>query len=298
MPSLPGLRPRDHWARRISALDPAEDFHAMYRMLVAYEFPWDATTALSFALFRTYAVPSIGGLLHQTGELTERTRKRYDDTVLLMEAVVEDDPASERGRRALRRINRMHAAYDIAPDDMRYVLSTFVVAPVRWIDRYGWRRLTAAEREASARHYREVGRHMGIRAIPADYDAFATFMDEYERAHFAFHPGARAVAEATLSFMGELPYFRRLPGPLVRRAAFALMDDALLDAFRFPRPTAAERRATELAMAGRRQMMRRLPSRTAPGYHRSSREVRKTYPHGFALEDLGTFPAGCPVPHP
>ena len=37
-----------------------------------FEFPWDMNQALSFALFRTYAVPSIGDLLARTGEFTAR----------------------------------------------------------------------------------------------------------------------------------------------------------------------------------------------------------------------------------
>ena len=34
----------------------------------AHEFPWDVTQALGLALYRTYAVPSIGELLSATGE--------------------------------------------------------------------------------------------------------------------------------------------------------------------------------------------------------------------------------------
>jgi hypothetical protein len=54
---------------------------------------WDGSTS-SFALFRTYVVPSIGGLLARTGEFTGRTQKRYDDTVLILDAVLEHGPAS------------------------------------------------------------------------------------------------------------------------------------------------------------------------------------------------------------
>ena len=36
-------------------------------------------------------------------------------------------------------MNQMHGAYAISNDDMRYVLSTFVVIPMRWLDRFGWR---------------------------------------------------------------------------------------------------------------------------------------------------------------
>ena len=58
------------------------------------------------------------------------------------------------GRNALRRLNQMHGSYDIAQDDLRYVLTTFVVVPMRRLDRWGWRRLTEHERVAGANYYR------------------------------------------------------------------------------------------------------------------------------------------------
>ena len=96
--------------RRIEALDPARDCAEIYRLMGTREFPWDMTQALSFALFRTYAVPSIGALLARTGELTERTQKRYDDTVLILDAVLEHGTDSRQGRPAIRRMNQMHRA--------------------------------------------------------------------------------------------------------------------------------------------------------------------------------------------
>lgn len=73
---------RDHWRRLNERLDPATDYVEIYRNVVMHEFPWDMNQALSFALYRTYAVPGIGRLLAATGEFTERTQKRYDDTAL------------------------------------------------------------------------------------------------------------------------------------------------------------------------------------------------------------------------
>src|SRR4051812_38274552 len=103
------------------------------------------TQALGLALYRTYAVPSIGGLLGETGEFERRTHKRYADTGLILDAVVEHGCAAEPGRAAIRRMNQMHGAYAISNDDMRYVLSGFVVVPMRWMDRFGWRRMTEHE---------------------------------------------------------------------------------------------------------------------------------------------------------
>ncbi len=75
--------------RRIEQLDPVVDAAGIHRTSVTREFPWDYDRALSFALFRTCAVPAVGRLLHGTGELTRRTQERYDDTVLLLDAVLE-----------------------------------------------------------------------------------------------------------------------------------------------------------------------------------------------------------------
>lgn len=90
---------RDHWIRQISRLDPDTDYHEIYGISSSYEFPWDTMQALGFALYRTYAVPSIGQLLGQTGEFTERAQKRYDDTVLILDAVGEHGPDVGRGAR-------------------------------------------------------------------------------------------------------------------------------------------------------------------------------------------------------
>ncbi|MGN6334297.1 MAG: oxygenase MpaB family protein [Motilibacteraceae bacterium] len=286
----PGSRPgRDHWSRRIAELDPETDFHEIYRILVAHEFPWDMNQALSFALYRTYAVPSIGRLLAQTRELTDRTQKRYDDTVIILDAILEHTFAGADGRAALRRMNRMHAAFDIAQDDMRYVLSTFVVVPTRWIDAYGWRRLAPAEVQASVNYNRNLGRHMGIKDIPTTYEDFETLLDDYERTRFGRDQGAREVSDATLRLMGTFPPNHLLPAAVSRRLAFALMDDHLLDAFGYPHPTRLERALAGAGLRARSAYVRRQPPRLEPCYPRQSANVR-SYPHGYDVARLGTFP--------
>jgi len=104
---------------QIRCMDPEKDSLEIYRLTAAYEFPWDFTRALELALYRTYAVPGIGRLLAETAELTDRTQKRYDDTALLLDTVVEHGFDGEEGRTAIRRINQMHRSYDISNDDMR-----------------------------------------------------------------------------------------------------------------------------------------------------------------------------------
>ncbi|MFE0136778.1 oxygenase MpaB family protein [Streptomyces sp. NPDC059037] len=284
--------------KEIRGLDPEKDALKIYRLTAVYEFPWDFTRALELALYRTYAVPSIGRLLAETAELTDRTQKRYDDTALLLDAVVEHGFGTDEGRDAIRRINQMHRSYDISNEDMRYVLSTFVVMPKRWIDAYGWRRLSRHETVAASVYYRTLGQHMGIQDIPESYEDFERCLDAYEEAHFGWDEGARRVSDATLDLMAS--WYPRALAPLLRASTLALLDEPLLRAFRYEPPGAAARKLVRGAVRLRGRAVRLMPPRTAPHYARQNWEI-KGYPNGYRVGELGTFPVpgvrGCPVPH-
>lgn len=286
----PARLPRDAWLRRIAELDPERDAIEVYRITVFHEFPWDMNQALSFALFRTYAVPSIGALLARTGELTDRTRKRYEDTALILEAVLEHGFGSRPGRDAVRRMNQMHGAHAISNDDMRYVLSTFVVVPRRWLERYGWRPLTDAEVRASVVYYRGLGARMGITDLPDSYDGFASLLDDYEREHFAYDEGARRVADATLEVLGGIPPNDRLPARLVRLVSLSLMDPPLLKAFRLPHPPRAVRALVQAGLVARGRLLRLAPARREPRWVRDGPGIRG-YRDGYEVAQLGTFPS-------
>ncbi|MFJ8199561.1 oxygenase MpaB family protein [Streptomyces sp. NPDC096152] len=283
---------------RIRRMDPVADATEILRLTAAYEFPWDFTRSLELALYRTYAVPSIGRLLAETAELTDRSQKRYDDTALLLDAVVEHGFGSDQARTAIRRINQMHRSYDISNDDMRYVLCTFVVMPRRWIDAYGWRRLSQHEVVASAVHYRTLGRHLGIKDIPESYEEFESHLDAYEKAHFGWDEQARRVSDATLDLMTS--WYPRPLAPVLRASTLALLDEPLLRAFRYEPPPAFARAVVRGAVRARGRAVRLLPPRRAPHFARQNWEI-KSYPGGYRPADLGTRPVpgvrGCPVRH-
>ncbi|MFB7783627.1 oxygenase MpaB family protein [Streptomyces vinaceus] len=285
--------------REILRLDPDKDFLAIYRLTATYEFPWDMTRALELALFRTYAVPSIGRLLAETAEFTGRPQKRYDDTSLLLDAVVEHGFESDTARTAIRRVNQMHRAYDITNEDMRYVLCTFVVIPARWLDAYGWRPLTHHERRAAANYYAELGRHMGIKDIPGSFEEFEETLRTYEEAHLGWDEGGRKVAESTLALMAS--WYPAPLAPATRALVLSLLDEPLLSAFRFESPRPPVKRLFRGALKLRGRAIRLLPPRKAPHFARQNPEI-KGYPHGYDVGELGTFPVpgsgGCPVPHP
>lgn len=280
---------------RTAGLDPETEFQEMSRILGLYEFPWDTTQALSFALFRTYAVPSIGRLLADTHQFTENTQKRYDDTALLLEDAVVQDLDSPRGRAAVRRINQMHRMYDISNEDMVYVLSTFVVIPRRWNQEFGWRQSTPDEQLAALRYYQALGKRMGIKDIPATYEEFEQLLDSYEAEHFAYDEGGRAVADSTLELLTT--FYPRPLAPVIRIFSLSLMEPHLLEAFDYPEPGRLARTLSRGALKARARVVALLPARRKPAYVRDMPRVR-SYPQGFSTEDLGTFAPGCPVHRP
>ncbi len=277
---------RKHITERITQLDARRDHQEIIFLLNCHVFPWDIERALEFALFRTYAVPSISGRLAQTGEFIKRTRKRYDDTELIMYTLAEYGYDSEKGRRALRRMNQMHGRFPIANEDFLYVLSTFIYEPVRWIERYGWRPMAENEKLAGFYFYKEVGKRMNIKDIPEDYHTFEQFNLDYERKHFHYAPSNHEVGKATCNlFLGF--YLPKLLWPLGRPFLYAIMDDALLTAFGFPQPSPITHKIMMSLLKGRARIMRWLPERRTPVL--GTQRKRPTYPEGYEIEELGTF---------
>lgn len=269
-------------------MDPVDQARDVAWLLATREFPWDMETALSLALFRTYASPRIAVVLEATGAFTQQARKRFDDTELVMSWMAKDGLDGVRGRIALRRMNAMHAAYDLEPRDLHYVLTTFILEPIRWLDRWGWRPMTAGERTASLHWYLAVGRHMGLRDLSSDLADHDAFNRAYEATHFRFHPANQAVAEASVAMFLDSTLPRALH-PVGEVAVRAMLEPHVLDAFGWEPAPAVVRAAVDAVLRGRAVVQRRLvPERRRP--HDLTQVARPSWPHGHRVADLGTFP--------
>jgi ER-bound oxygenase mpaB/B'/Rubber oxygenase, catalytic domain len=277
------------------ALDPVRDHQQIVRRMACHDFPWDMTRALEFALFHTYCVPSISGLLDRTGEFASRPQKRYDDTDLIISTLMEEGYDSEAGRAALGRMNAIHGRFNIGNEDFLYVLSTFVFVPLAWFGRFGRRPPTKEERIALFRFWREVGTRMGIRDIPEDCDAFERFSRDYEFAHYTYADSNRRVGAATRELFAS--WFPRPLRPLVRRSIHALLDESSRRAFGFPEPSPWLEWLVTLALRLRRKLLGLLPVRGHPRLR--TRMRHRSYPRGWQLADLGPpWIAGKPTPAP
>jgi hypothetical protein len=275
--------PRSAVLDEIRSLDPERDHCRIIFLSICHDFSFDTTRSLEFALYRTYCVPSISALLDRTGEFARRPQKRYDDTDIIVSELIEWGYDSPRGRSAIQKMNGLHRRFDIANEDYLYVLSTFVFEPIRWNARFGWRPMIETEKRGLFYFWREVGRRMGIRELPADDASFEAFNRSYEQAHFRFSLSNRRVGEATRELF--LSWFAPPLRPFLRPAIHALMDPPLIEAFGFPRPSRAMQAMVLGALRLRARALRIWPPRRRPKLRTEMRH--RSYPQGYTMADLG-----------
>lgn len=282
--------PHKAYSAQIAQLDPETEYERIAFLLSCHVFPWDLERALEFALFRTFAVPSISAILADTGEFTHRPRKRYDDTELILYEILEHGMSSLRGQRAIRRMNAMHARFNISNEDFLYVLSTFIFEPIRWMERYAWRPFTPLEKRAIFLNYIALGHRMRLKDIPSSYEEFEAYNIRYEQEHFAYAESNRTVSEKTVELLLGFYVPRWLYGP-VRPFVHALMDAPLQQAVGIRPPAGWKSRLLEKALALRARWEATRPEPEQPVL--GTRRHRPTYPEGYQIEELGTFHRGA-----
>jgi len=194
---------------------------------------------------------------------------------------------SERGKAAIRRLNNIHSHFNISNEDFLYVLSTFVMEPVRWNARFAYRKSTQKEKETAYIFWREMAKRMNIKYVPGSFEEVEQFNLRYEKEKFAYCEGGRKVADSTLDlFLGWwLPtWLFRFGRPFV----FAILDDHLLSAFHYKKPPAVFRIIIYGLMKIRAGIMAFIPLPTKPKL-RTQRKNR-TYPKGYEIPALGAKP--------
>lgn len=278
---------KDRYANleRARTLDPARDYLDIYRTMVRFEFPWDMKLALNLAFNRSFSTPTIAAVLAGTGELTQRTQKRIDDTGILMYELMLHGLDHPRGRAVLRRLNRIHQPHRAVPhEEYRYVLACCAIIPLRWLDRYGWRRPCCHERAATFRFYLELGRRMNIPDLPATPAELEAWFDAYDKAHLVPGDDAAAAERATRMLM-----LKRLPRPLAPLGdalVGAMYDDRLRAAMKVHTPAWPIRAGLHLGLRARARLLRHLGRPRAIGVFDDG-IVTTTYPDGYEIGDLG-----------
>jgi hypothetical protein len=258
--------------KQILKLDPKEDCQEITYLVGAYEHPWLTKKSLEFALFRTYAVPHTSRILAASGQFEKHGQKRYDDTTLMLAGIAEKGYDSDYGKTVIAKMNELHGRWNLKNEDMLYVLSTFIFEPIRWHNKYGWRKPTEHEKKTNYHFWCEVGKRMGIRDIPKTYEAYEQFNIAHER---------KCLATINL-FLSWYPAFSR---PLVFQVILSFFDEPLLNGMGFKKAPAILRFISHHVLKFISFSLRFMPPRKKPYLY--TEIPTRTYPQDFKPEDLG-----------
>lgn len=267
------------------ALDPATEFEEIYRRSVLWEFPTEARLGFQLAFYRPMASPRIARILVQTGHFLRDTTKRAYDSGIVIHELIASGIDSDRGRRMIALMNKLHDRPGIEQEDLTYVLLALLLEPVNLISRYSFRPLHPHEIQAAHAFYTTVGQRMGIHDLPASYDSARAWFAAYEKQHTAHSPEADQLTTALVGALAD-----RMPTPVRGRAgqimATLLDDPAAAAALGLPRPDPLTRTLTRAAMTARRLRQRRSPAPAEPSFT-PGQAVRHAYPDGYRLSQIG-----------
>jgi hypothetical protein len=173
--------------------------------------------------------------------------KRYADTEVLLGEIFGNEPASERAIESFGRLNYLHGVYrasgQILDDDMLYTLALFAIEPIKWVDKYDWRKFSDLERCAMGTFMKSMGDAMLIDygKLPSAKRGFQDgiqwleeiwqWAEEYEIKHMVPEESNHQTAnETTAILLFTLPDALKSIG---RHAVSAAMDDRLRSAVMF-----------------------------------------------------------------
>ncbi|EJD05108.1 uncharacterized protein FOMMEDRAFT_18758 [Fomitiporia mediterranea MF3/22] len=216
------------------------------------EMPGLMRIALSFALFKTYAIPTISAILLQSKQLStaENVSKRYTDTAVLIatwsgcpiidlsKTSLKPKDVDSRGAVAIARVNWLHGRWpNIKKEDFLYTLALFVLEPIRWAKLYGWRETLPIEQEAFFVVWKEFGRRMNIEDIPDTLQELYEWSKNYEETAMVPAKSNFEVGQYTLNFM--LTNFTERFGvrEFMRQMSICIMEERVRKAFMLPEST-------------------------------------------------------------
>lgn len=173
--------------------------------------------------------------------------KRYADTGALLAEIFGHEPSSEQAIESFGRLNYLHGVYrdsgKILDDDMLYTLALFAIEPIKWIEKYDWRKLSDLEKCAMGTFMKSMGDAMLIDYgnLPSAKGGFQDgiqwleeiwqWTEQYETTHMVPNKNNHQTAnETTAILLFTIPNVLKSVG---KHAVSALMDDRLRNAMMF-----------------------------------------------------------------
>jgi hypothetical protein len=119
--------------------------------------------------------------------------------------------------------------------------------------------------------------------IPPSYEEFEQWKHDYEKKHFVFAETNQRVGSLTRDLFAS--WFPRIFTPIVRFTIYAMLDDAMLESFGFPKPFPVIRTLVDKSLRLRGRIVRLLPPRKKPHFFMDNKN--RTYPRGYEIAKLG-----------
>ncbi|KAL5478984.1 hypothetical protein ACEPAI_2272 [Sanghuangporus weigelae] len=229
-----------------------EEAQEIVRRVAQLEMPGLMRFSLVFALFKTYAIPTISEILLQSKQLStpDNVSKRFADTGILISTWtscplidftrmnLKEEEVDSRHAIAIARTNWLHNRWpNIKNEDYIYTMSLFVLEPARWAQLYGWRELLPIEREAYFVLWKEIGRRMNIRDIPETLQDLIEWSETYEETAMVPAISNYKVGQYTLDYMLSLVTEWFGARKLMRQVSLCLLEPRVRTAFILPEPS-------------------------------------------------------------
>ena len=218
----------------------------------------DLKLGLTLGLWRTFAHPQVAQHLVTAGGLINDPAARASATGDALIGLMEEGLDSPASAPILSHLRRIHDGID--PDLMRFVLTAFTLPPIRFIDTYSWRPLSAPERDAFFDFAAGLAHELDIDPPDGGLPGWTKWALAYEQQHFAPSPAAQALWASAGSSLAARRLPRTLRRPLrsgVAKAAAVLLDEPVRCALAIPAPTRTARRAVGALLRLRARAIRR-----------------------------------------
>lgn len=217
-------RPRaEFWADRtltvtevrklIETLDPVEEdaeiTHLSLEVIIPPMFG-HAAYASGTARGMMHPGEAVVGYRGGRGDQILRPEHRDRDTLTFFGLFMREGHRSARSQEIFDRVQQIHHDVRGVGNDLQlHVLGLLIFEPERWVSDLGapgW--FTERENLARFHFWQGVGRGMGLKRIPASYDEFRQWLDDFEREH------AQPTLEAQAVYRKQVEGFARwFPGP-------------------------------------------------------------------------------------
>lgn len=229
---------------QLAALHPMRDSDRLYHHLSS-TFRAEARVLETLAINRVATWETLALFLRSTREAERNPVGRFFDTYALFANFFEWGELSQRGSRAIQRMNQIHGRYFIPNEGMKYVLLNTAFTWLDGVDRIGHRPLLPLEREGFFHAHIRMGRAMQIAELTDDYaEMYAWFRQV--NAENAFHTPFKT--ETFETFVGNSFGPGAPERDVMLTAARVAMDEHYRSALGYAAPSARELDAVRAAM--------------------------------------------------